>query len=330
MRGSSFLPLLWLAVWVLLGAACSRDEPCVEGLSKTSDGNCAPWNQEGTGEGDADADSDTDSDTDPLYHPIGYSTASNHGPDAKLATEDCTACHGADLAGGSVEVSCDGCHDVGWRTNCIFCHGGTDNNTGAPPRDLSGATAEADLVFRAHTGHVEGTLHDGFDCGECHERPESATGDGHMFDGTPGVAEVLLGGGLDAAGTYDGAGSCSNSYCHENGTGDNGTWSHTQGAPGCGDCHPGPDSGLSAWQQMSTPHDYHLDVAGSVCSDCHGDTVAADGSIVGRTLHVNGTREVPIAALDHENGTCNGSCHSASGVPFLHEDHTWGPPPGGR
>ncbi len=275
-------------------------------------------------------DTDTDRETSAPYHPLGYGSSLEHGPDASLAIEDCTACHGADLAGGSVDVSCDGCHDVGWRTDCVFCHGGTDNPTGAPPRDLSGATTEADLAFRSHSAHVEGVTHDGFDCVQCHALPENATSEGHMFDATRGAAEVLFGGGLDAVGTYEGAGSCSSSYCHGNGTGNNGAWSHTQGAPGCGDCHPGPDSGLSEWQRMSTPHDYHLEMAGSVCADCHGDTVGEDGSIVGLSLHVNGTREVAIDSLEYESGTCNGTCHAPGGTPFLHENHTWGPPPGER
>ena len=33
-------------------------------------------------------------------------------------------------------MSCDDCHDEGWRTDCVFCHGGVDDTTGAPPEDI--------------------------------------------------------------------------------------------------------------------------------------------------------------------------------------------------
>src|SRR5205814_2192141 len=63
------------------------------------------------------------------YHPSGFADAIIHGPELKLQRQDCRTCHGADLKGGSSAVSCDGCHTSGWRTHCVFCHGGANGDT---------------------------------------------------------------------------------------------------------------------------------------------------------------------------------------------------------
>ena len=63
------------------------------------------------------------------YHPEGFAAAEVHGPELKLHTQDCRACHGNDLKGGSAEVSCDSCHEPEWRTDCVYCHGGSENAT---------------------------------------------------------------------------------------------------------------------------------------------------------------------------------------------------------
>ena len=82
------------------------------------------------------------------HHPDGWAAADTHGLAAKFVQEDCRSCHGLQLDGGPVGVSCDGCHQPNWKTTCTFCHGGTDNQTGAPPRDITNATAIDQLVFR--------------------------------------------------------------------------------------------------------------------------------------------------------------------------------------
>ena len=37
------------------------------------------------------------------YHPEGFAAAEVHGPELKLHTQDCRACHGNDLKGGSAD-----------------------------------------------------------------------------------------------------------------------------------------------------------------------------------------------------------------------------------
>src|SRR5256885_1081945 len=131
------------------------------------------------------------------HHPPGWADSSTHGAAAKLVAEDCRGCHGTDLTGGTwnngtttvAAVSCDGCHTAGWRTNCVFCHGGTHDTTGAPPRDITGETVN--LVFLKHQQHINaGTDHVAYDCVECHAKPTDALTPNHWFDNTPGWAEV--------------------------------------------------------------------------------------------------------------------------------------------
>ena len=54
----------------------------------------------------------------PQYNPPADHTISNEGVMHKSGLSDpqrnCTACHGADLKGGSVQVSCYECHGVKW------------------------------------------------------------------------------------------------------------------------------------------------------------------------------------------------------------------------
>lgn len=145
------------------------------------------------------------------HHPAGYGLQEAHGPDAKYQTETCTECHGADLTGGTSAISCDSCHAEGWRTDCTFCHGGTDNTTGAPPTDIDNATS--DLSFAEHTVHVEETIHAPFACMQCHVEPTDVLSVGHLFvgDTTSGVAEMDFSAGLSSAGSYGGGASCSTS-----------------------------------------------------------------------------------------------------------------------
>ena len=157
----------------------------------------------------------------------------------------------------------------GWRTNCTFCHGGTDSQTGAPPRDLRGATARDELAFRAHTEHLSERNHIAWDCNECHVKPVDVLSVGHVFDDTPGASEVDFSGGLSAGGRYDGNGGCANMYCHGNGrTG--GAYDHTNARPTCNTCHPS--------NRLGGGHGTHLR-EGVSCEYCHQDTAASANAI---------------------------------------------------
>ncbi|HEX9049108.1 MAG TPA: CxxxxCH/CxxCH domain-containing protein, partial [Anaeromyxobacter sp.] len=70
-----------------------------------------------------------------------------YGADRGLAL--CESCHGQDLSGGPANVACGTCHDqnlpvgvASWKTNCTMCHGGTNDQTGAPPRTTWGQSSD--------------------------------------------------------------------------------------------------------------------------------------------------------------------------------------------
>ena len=259
----------------------------------------------------------TDDSSAGAHHPAGYYDFNVHGPDAKLQTETCTDCHGDDLSGGTSGVSCDGCHGAEWKTDCTFCHGGTDNETGAPPRDILGATDPGELSFAAHTAHVEATTHEAFDCNVCHTKPTDVLSLGHVLvgDTTPGVAEVDLAGGLNPSGTYDGL-TCGNLYCHGNGQADDGSVDKDEAIDGCNGCHL--DWTSTSWSSMGGHHQKHMS-EGFDCSNCHADTVNAAHELIGPELHVDGTAEVAITkGIEWSNGKCTGECHGE-----VHNNRTW-------
>ena len=253
-------------------------------------------------DGGASADCEAPNVTAKRHHPDGWADPAMHGLELKLAGQNCKDCHGEDLT-GRLGPSCDSCHRDGWRTECTYCHGGTVDMTGAPPRDLTGVIA--DLSFDAHTAHVSESNHAPFACTECHVEPTEATSPGHFLDRTPARAEVDFSGGRSAGGQYAGDASCTNLYCHGNGQ-TPGSWSVAQGRPGCSDCHLGPNAGR--WRTMSGAHDRHLR-ENLACTECHAGTVDRQNQIVGLDLHVNGTPDVVVTEIPRNGDTCNGLCH---------------------
>jgi predicted CxxxxCH...CXXCH cytochrome family protein len=256
-----------------------------------------------------DKDADT-GDDDGRHHPDGFYAPEAHGPAAKQQDEACTSCHGADLTGGTAaEPSCDACHPSDWRTDCTFCHGGTDNTTGAPPRDISGETSASATTFPEHTAHVTTNLHAAFDCEQCHSRPTDVLSVGHIFvgDTTKGVAETDFTLGLSPAGSYDGLGGCSNLYCHGNGQGNNGTATSGDDVSACDDCH---GSRTNRRGDLSGRHSDHLE-EGLGCAECHSATVSGDSTVSDPAKHVNGVADVvlPYGMARDERGFCTGTCH---------------------
>jgi len=250
-----------------------------------------------TSPGDADADSDADTDG---YHPEGWSDPTVHGMAAKCQEQDCTSCHGVDLGGGPVGVSCNLCHPAGWQTDCTFCHGGTADTSGAPPVDIDNAATG--LSFPEHTVHVQEGIHAAWDCTQCHVKPADVLASGHFLvgDWTACAADVIFTAGLSSAGVYAGSGSCANLYCHGNGNGRRG--SATTGTKAtCATCHP--QSGLGG------QHGEHLD-EGVTCGQCHADTVTKGSTISDPAQHVDGEIDNAFPSGMAWNGsTCTGSCH---------------------
>lgn len=237
------------------------------------------------------------------HHPDGYAAAEVHGLAAKLQEETCVGCHGEDLTGGTAEVSCDGCHAEGWRTDCVLCHGGEADLTGAPPVDIDPDSA---VSYPEHTVHGQETIHSAWDCTTCHTKPTDVLSAGHVFvgDSTRAVAEVDLTGGLSAEGSYDGSGTCSNLYCHGNGQ-DGSRGAATSGdTADCAMCHG--DRG-SAWE-LSGEHHEHVEEFD--CDECHGETVTGSSTVSNPANHVDGERDLALpAGMEWNNGRCDGDCH---------------------
>jgi predicted CxxxxCH...CXXCH cytochrome family protein len=225
---------------------------------------------------------------------------------------------------------------VAWTENCVMCHGGTDNPTGAPPKATWASTSA--VAVGAHTRHVGANRASRpIACEECHTRPADVFAEGHVS----GQAAVAFAGPLagPTGGTWNlpgtGLPTCSSTYCHGNFKRGNLTnvpsWTGTNQAA-CGTCH--------AARPVAFLHNRHQrDSSGAglawwplpgglpyvTCGDCH-DGIAASTSNVGvptlvtvngagPVLHVDGkpdvvfrgggTYEVTVA-----EGTCsNMACH---------------------
>ncbi len=219
------------------------------------------------------------------------SSAGFHAFTAELGLDACKGCHGQDLSGGVAGVACGQCHDqdlppgvASWRTNCTMCHGGTDNQTGAPPRTTWGRSADP-IRTGAHTRHVS----NGLDCGVCHVRPADALAAGHIDATTATVtfAGLAVTGGAQPSWSRADA-SCASTYCHGNFRNGNATYAPSWTAPAanaCGTCHTLPPGGThpknptcgnchDGYTSTSVNPALHLngavDVMGLTCSSCHG------------------------------------------------------------
>lgn len=254
------------------------------------------------------------------YHGLFFSAPGNHGPPFVLQQEDCRSCHGDDLAGGvlveddptSTEVGCDDCHDAGWRTDCTFCHGGDDNETGAPPRDLD---RQAPPAFDVHSAHVDDSVHAAWECSQCHVQPTDVMNPGHAIDDTPGVAEVSFVAGQAPDTVWDGVG-CSNNACHGNGV-DNGEVAVADAPLDCNGCHPGPESTPDDQAALSGDHRAHAQ-HGNVCADCHGN-IDPSGTFVDPATHVDLQPTVQMPdTITVDSGHCTGRCHE-----FDHASFSW-------
>jgi predicted CxxxxCH...CXXCH cytochrome family protein len=240
---------------------------------------------------------------------------------------DCTACHGANLDGGSSGISCDnlGCHTRDWRS-CDFCHG-TNPGQYNPPAGVGDETATDTLAVGQHAVHLSSSFtHVAFDCDNCHNIP--AAGDvSHALGYVPSAdlqteghhGDVALTG--RAAGmTWDvtdtmgnpitARGSCVGA-CHSDGNGGppnvtpywaGGTWT----AGGCGNCH---DSAPSSGE-----HGEHVGEA--TCNQCHPNQST--------TPHMNGSKDYTGNAILTPDGcgpgipSCDGMCHGRD-----HQDDCW-------
>jgi predicted CxxxxCH...CXXCH cytochrome family protein len=237
-----------------------------------------------------------------------------HAYSANIGLDSCKGCHGDDLAGGPANVACSLCHDANlpigvttWKQNCVMCHGGTDNATGAPPRTTWGKSSELVRVG-AHSVHLQGSALAGpIACGTCHVVPADALTPGHI-DGQR--ASVTLS-GLAALGTrptYDPAtGTCSATYCHgggaplTDGTNTRPVWTTLDGSQAaCGTCHGIPP-------RSAFGHGYPPPHNDNACTFCHYDVADDRGTrITNPAAHVNGVVDVRNRDVDPDCASCHG------------------------
>lgn len=238
-----------------------------------------------------------------------------HASPANRGLANCQQCHAPDLAGGVTGVACAQCHDqnlpagvTSWKTNCVMCHGGTNDPTGAPPKAIWGYSADAVRVG-AHGAHVTGSaLAPPYDCGVCHVKPADALAAGHVdavAAGDAPLATVTFAGiatqglaplGLSAEWNRTTA-TCASTYCHgatlSGGTLKSPVWTTLDGSQAaCGTCHGTPPP----W-----PHPSVEVTAGmKACSSCHPGTVDANGAVI-----------PPSAGGRHLDGVVEGTGHPA-------------------
>ncbi len=281
-----------------------------------------------------------------------------YAADAGLAA--CQACHGQDLGGGFTGVACARCHDASlppgvasWRTNCVMCHGGADNQTGAPPRATWGRGGDPVRVG-AHTSHVAGgAIALALDCDACHVKPADALSPGHVDEPTATVtfAGLAVPPGGPAPAWDRPSATCSATYCHgatlQGGTNQTPAWTTVDGTQAaCGTCHGiPPPTGLHPDHVAGGAYYANAD-----CANCHAGIATGsafrppvtNGAITDPTLHVNGARNVifggsyrgfpvggypPGATLtwDPAARTCsNVSCHRLDSLGGV-GPYSWGP-----
>jgi predicted CxxxxCH...CXXCH cytochrome family protein len=162
------------------------------------------------------------------------------------------------------------------QSTCVSCHGGLDNQTGAPPVGVNGESTGP--AIGAHTAHVDA----GVACESCHVVPDRFGSPDHPSGGR---AAITFGGLASAGGaspTYDPATyTCSSVYCHgttldAGGSAHTPSWGQVLGA--CGTCHAYPPP-----SHASIPEATRF-----LCSGCHGQSVESDNFTLKKPAHLNG------------------------------------------
>ncbi len=303
------------------------------------------------------------------YHPASWMDTASSGFHARAASAgiaSCQGCHGAALDGvGSASgIACSVCHGAAWKTTCTMCHGGLDNQTGAPPMATWGNGADAVRVG-THSAHVAAThaLSQPIACAACHVTPADALAPGHIDQPTATVTFGGLATQGGAAPTWNRAGpACAGTYCHGatlgGGSQKTPVWTladgsqracdSCHGAPpppphpanaSCDRCHPGYTSTSVA---QATHVDGTLDFT-ATCASCHGDPARAATALnprlpaappLGTRGETATTARAVGAHLQHlqggtlSSGVACGECHAVP-TSMLHADGTvaltWGP-----
>ena len=227
-------------------------------------------------------------------HAVAWMDAASpgfHAFSANAGLAGCGSCHGAALdgVGGTTTVACAQCHGAAWRTSCTLCHGGTDSQSGAPPRATWGNSADA-VRAGAHTAHLGAThgLSAPVACATCHVVPADALAAGHVASGIATVTfSGLASSGVATAPSWSRSGAtCSNVYCHGGKYAGNATyagsaltpsWTGTAAtAAACGSCHKAPPSSAA-----------HASVTATTsCGGCHTGYGCTTGNLAACTVKI--------------------------------------------
>ena len=250
--------------------------------------------------------------TTPPYvgvHPEGFGNPSSpefhkfvfRNNDWSFNLTECQKCHAADYNGGTVGVSCLGCHtqEAGPEA-CNTCHGVfADPNFIAPPNDLSDNSDKGSRGVGAHTAHVyENSIASNIGCFECHQQTDSAEPFVHAHIGPPPAkmefGEFAYPDTSFGSPDYDVNNiTCSNTYCHGafnfngiQGNNNTVTWNSTTGKEAeCGTCHGEVDMDGNMVTPKPTGHFGSWTI--NQCFMCHPSVVNADGEIIDKLKHIN-------------------------------------------
>jgi predicted CxxxxCH...CXXCH cytochrome family protein len=266
------------------------------------------------------------------YRGAASGTTGGLAPSATFGTCASIYCHGTDTpTWGGAALGCAGCHSA--SSSLPATHGVHYNSATV-------ATVNTTANSSTATNYV-------FQCGTCH----STAGTSHAYGVVSGIqsAEVSLanGGTYTAGGALLGSegvfnytgGTCGFNSCHNNGKAVAGapnsvaTWGSSLPTD-CTGCHG--NSPTSAVPMSSVAHGKHLlsSVTNDLCcNDCHSSTVIDDQMIDDKTKHVDGIRDVHVAAefdsdvdsTNNWNGTSCTSvyCHSDGKASLTYQTITW-------
>ncbi len=194
---------------------------------------------------------------------------------------------------------------------CIGCHGtGTSLN---PPVDTH---ANSDPSFRgvgAHVMHLDGGIGAQVACDTCHVVPARVDSPGHIDHRLPATVTFSGRAVLDglapvaSAPTKDLTAivSCKNVYCHgaslKGGTATEPQWNAADAAKygQCGACHGLPPATIRSGANHPNS---------TQCSNCHGEVVGPDMTIIDPSKHADGIVQY------QGGGDCN-SCHGSADNP---------------
>jgi len=271
------------------------------------------------------------------------------------------------VSGAQAEQICSDCHDTGQHGQCdadycAACHGNPPVNAGGLIHPFAAQTnpvASGAASAGAHLKHATSSGRN-YACGVCHysgmsvssgqlvggtgngngilqmgfaiPMPGGATADGGSYDGVSGLAYPYEATNNSIV-TTGGTKTCSNIYCHSNGTSvttgvipagsTSPAWT-TAGPLVCSSCHGFPPS-YAQDQPKSNSHMYTAHQ--QPCNFCHYLTTADGTTVTGPAHHVNGTynvqpdptalyKSIPVNfayRFDQGGGYCdNVSCHGGA------------------